>query len=101
MTDEDQQLVARAALHGARFCRVRSLGAPWQRGKLWSIDNDPNAIARWSIGRAAEAYLWKNGMRTDDEHYEYNARTDYSEVQELDVEWAERLLAAQGEESNG
>lgn len=89
MTEEDQKLVALAALHGARFYRRE----PNPHGSLWSIESIPE-VTKWTLGRAAEWYLWKNGLRSDAEHVDYNTRTDvYSEAQEIDATFLESALA--------
>ena len=91
MTEEDQKLVALAALHGARFYRVR-IG----EDLLWRTVG--STINKWSIGRAAEWYLWKEYLRTDEQHHEYDRRTDALCSQELDPEWLAQFGACVGSE---
>jgi len=90
MTEEDQMLVARAALHGARFRRRDGVGGGG--GKLWFAEGC-EGTAKWTVGRAAEYYLWKHGMRTDAEHREYSKRTDFGAPQEVDPAFIASVLS--------
>lgn len=75
MTEEDQLLVAHAALHGARFVRIRM---------LWGIQQSP-FISKWSIGRAAARYLYDHGLMTPEAWANYERRTDFGVPQEASV----------------
>lgn len=66
MTEEDQKLVALAALHGARFKRSPT-------GYWYTQEGNPT---KRTIGRAAEFYLFLNGLRTESQHREYQLRTE-------------------------
>lgn len=89
MTEEDQKLVALAALHGARFYRLN----PVHNGSMWGEESYPK-ISKWTICRAAEYYLWQNGLRSDAEHGDYDARTDYyDKAQEVDAQFMASVLA--------
>lgn len=90
MTEEDQMLVTHAALHGCRFVRISMNG---HRG-MWSYLGAPGNLSKWTIGRAADFYLWTHKMRSDAEHDNYDGRTDhYREAQDLDQEFMASVLA--------
>lgn len=71
MTEEDQKLVALAALHGCRFRRFDIAGG---YRNMWSYEG--SKVSKWTIGRAAEFYLYKHGLRSEPEHSEYDIRTE-------------------------
>jgi hypothetical protein len=88
MTEEDQKLVALAALHGAKFSRKPNNG-------YWIADGQDWDGGMYTIGRAAERYLWEHELRGDAEHIEYKGRTsrDLWSPQDIDSAWVERVLA--------
>lgn len=96
MTEEDQILVALAALHGARFVRTVS---DWQGLLMWSyVADDTNKYntppGKWTIGRAAEHYLYARGLRSVEEHREYHRRTGGQEGPvEVDSEFIASVLS--------
>lgn len=92
MTEEDQKLVADAALHGARF--YRKPGGTSGSGQMWCIIDSIPGMTKWTVGRAAEFYLWKNGLRTNEQHNDYDRRTDvYDQGQDIDPKFLESVLA--------
>ena len=83
MTEEDQKLVALAALHGARFTRRPSDHN--EQMMVW-ISTRYSDAGKWSLPRAAEFYLYKEGLRSAYEHLEYDAATDCGYVTEVDAQ---------------
>lgn len=87
------QLVARAALHGARFIRVgNSAGTQFWATKQYQ------SPGKWTIGRAAVEYLHKEKLVTWAFAQKYMARTRQDRPVEVDFQFLEQQL---GELSNG
>lgn len=70
MTEEDQMLVAKAALAGVRFYRTNT--GYW---KSSLHDSSDSAGGKYTIGRAAAYALLRLGMMTEREHENYSNRT--------------------------
>jgi hypothetical protein len=92
MTEEDQKLVALAALHGARFTR--------RKNGYWLAHSQDFSLmptlytGKYTIARAAEHYLHANGLRSDADHKEYQLRTClYTAPQNIDPEFIASVLA--------
>jgi hypothetical protein len=86
LTEEDQNLVARAALIGVKFGRVTM-------NECWTATHPDfegrSTIAKYTIGRAACIALHRLGLISDEEMRDYQLRTDCGGVQECEVDYAE------------
>lgn len=70
MTEEDQKLVAHAALMGVRFWRATRDG-----DQYWYNSVTPDS-GMFTMGRAAAKALCDLGLMPHDEYLEYERRTD-------------------------
>lgn len=86
MTEEDQKLVALAALHGARFERVNAYSSQM----MWSCKHVK--VGMLSIGRAAVKYLHGEGLMTEEDMLEYLRRTMCFDVQDVDEAFIKSVL---------
>lgn len=75
MTEEDEWLVAQASLLGVTFTERTCLTEHNLPYSLWSCSYD-KGIEKYSLPRCAEFVLFSMGLRTQDEHHEYDTRTE-------------------------
>lgn len=81
MTEEDQLLVAKAALAGVRFYRTTRSGF-WRSSEHVSSGSGGN----YSIGRAAVVALTHLGLMTDEDRADYFRRTKHlDKVVDVDI----------------
>jgi hypothetical protein len=88
MTDEDQTLVAMAALHGAKFIRVNSSG-----DRMWAYAGYDGVREWFTIARAAADYLYQHDLLSKAQFGAYLSRREPVRAEEVDPQFVASVLA--------